>query len=137
MFNSDNLPFFGTDLDDQIVLPIDGEGDSSQSRSTYPRPNLDLNRELISSPASTFFARLVDKGAESCGDILIIDKSNEPYDGCLVVAFVDGEFILKRVKVEAGETWLTSENNELKSLSVGADSECTIWGVVKYLIKKL
>ncbi len=44
------------------------------------------------------------------GDILVVNKSIEPYNGCLAVAFVDGEFTLKRVKMEPDKILLTPAN---------------------------
>jgi len=140
MFNSDNIPFLGTDLDDQPVMPPSEDGLSVESTappSDHTRLPLDLNRELIKRPASTFFVRLHDESLKNEGDLLIVDKSTEPYDGCLVVAFVDGEFILKRIKIEDDTIWIVSAKDNYKPIKVEPGNEHTIWGVVKYLIKKM
>ena len=140
MFYSDDIPFFKTDIEDQTVTPISDEGlpvGSTTHTSNSIKPPLDLNSELVTSPASTFFARIQDESNKNAGDLLIIDKSIEPYDGCMVVAFVDGEFILKRIKIETNTTWLVSANKECKPIRAEVDNEYNIWGVVKYLIKKV
>ena len=139
MFNNDNMPFFGTDLDDQTVTPIDGDNLSAESAITNRsiKVSLDLNRELIKSPASTFFARLRDSSHGNDGDLLIIDKSIATYDGCLAVVFIDGEFTLKRIKVENGATWLLFANDNYSPIEVDSNNEDAIWGVVRYLIKKM
>ena len=67
----------------------------------YIEQSIDLNRELVKHPANTFFARvcgdsLINAGVEE-GDLLIIDKSLEPSDGDMIVAFIDGDFTLKFV----------------------------------------
>ncbi len=136
MFNSDNIPFLGSNLDDRTVTPL---GDDSQSATStnHLRPALDLNRELIKSPASTFFVRLRDHSTEAEGDLLIVDKSINPHDGCLVVAFMDGEFILKRVKIEDNTTWLIPANSSCQPTRIESNNEDTVWGVVRYLIKKM
>ncbi len=140
MFYSDDIPFFTTNLEDKTVTPLSEDGSStgsmSQTNNTI-KPPLDLNSELITSPASTFFARIQDESKQNEGDLLIIDKSTEPYDGCMVMAFMDGEFILKRFKIEANTTWLVSANKECKQIGAEVDNEYTVWGVVKYLIKKM
>ena len=33
------------------------------------------------------------------GDLLVVDKSLEAYDGCVAVCFLDGEFTLKRLRM--------------------------------------
>lgn len=62
---------------------------------------IDLNKELVKHPESTFYGRVVGDSmidAGICeGDVLVIDKSLEPSEGDMCVCFVDGEFALKFV----------------------------------------
>jgi DNA polymerase V len=102
---------------------------------------LDLNKELVKNPSSTFFARvkgvsMIEDGVGD-GDMLIIDKSTEPYDGCLAVCYVDGEFTLKRYRNMGGYALLVPANKDYKPIRVDADNQFAVWGVVKYLIKKV
>ena len=102
---------------------------------------LDLNKELVRNPSSTFFARvkgvsMIDDGVGD-GDMLIIDKSAEPWDGCLAVCFVDGEFTLKRYVNKGDYALLMPANKDFKPIRVDADNQFAVWGVVKYLIKKM
>ncbi len=65
---------------------------------------LDLNEELIKHPEATFYARVrghsMKNGGIQDGDLLFIDKAQEPKDGCVAVCAIDGEFTLKRLAVE-------------------------------------
>ncbi len=102
---------------------------------------LDLNRALIKNPSSTFYARvkgysMVDDGVDE-GDLLVIDKSLNPYNNCLAVCFLDGEFTLKRVKKESGCIWLVPANEKFKPIKVEKENEFIIWGVVTYIIKRV
>lgn len=102
---------------------------------------LDLNRALIKNPSSTFYARvkgysMVDDGVDE-GDLLVIDKSLNPYNNCLAVCFLDGEFTLKRVKKESGCIWLVPANEKFKPIKVEKENEFIIWGVVTYIIKRI
>lgn len=131
---------------------LDGVGDSPMAQSTisagFPSPaddfaalKLDLNRELVKNPASTFYARvsgvsMVDDGIDD-GDILVIDKSVEPSDGDLAVCFVDGEFTLKRFSDMGDHALLCPANSAYQPIRVDADSDFKVWGVVIYLIKKM
>ena len=47
------------------------------------------------------------------GDILVIDRSLEARDGKIAVCFVDGEFTVKRIKVEHDCVYLLPENQNL------------------------
>ncbi len=110
----------------------------------YSENIIDLNRELIKNPASTFFGRakgesMVDAGIYD-GDILVIDKSVELYQDAIAVCFIDGEFTLKRVHFvkEHGllkEIWLMPQNKEYKPIIVTPDNTFLIWGIVTYSIR--
>ena len=99
------------------------------------------SKELIKNPASTFYARvkgvsMIDDGIDD-GDLIIIDKSIDPYDGCLAVCYIDGEFTVKRFSKKNGEIFLIPANSNYKPIKVTAENDFLIWGVVRYLIKKV
>lgn len=116
----------------------------------YMECGIDLNRELVKNPASTFFGRvsgdsMVGAGIED-GDLIVIDKSLEASDGDIAVCFLDGEFTLKRIHLEKrGGTaegadsedviWLVPENPRYRKIKVTADQNFMVWGVVTYSIK--
>ncbi|MDP3398682.1 MAG: translesion error-prone DNA polymerase V autoproteolytic subunit [Bacteroidales bacterium] len=102
---------------------------------------LDLNKELIKNPSSTFFARvsgesMVEDGVDD-GDLLVVDKSAEPTDGALAVCYLEGEFTLKRVKKESDHLLLVPANSKFKPIRVNNGDDFMIWGIVRYLIKKM
>ncbi len=107
----------------------------------YLEPPIDLNQTLIRHPASTFFGRV--SGESMCdagiheGDILIIDKSLEPYNGAAAVCFIDGEFTLKFIRIFRREVWLIPANPSFPKLKVSAENNFLIWGIVTYVIKKM
>lgn len=140
----EKLTILNANTDSRVELPMSETGVSAG----FPSPaddhidlSLDLNRELIKNPASTFFARvsgvsMIDDGIDD-GDLLVIDKSVEPFENCLAVAYVDGEFTLKRVHFEKDCAWLMPANKNYKPLKVTADNDFMIWGIVRYVIKKV
>lgn len=97
---------------------------SSRFNMCAPDVKLDLNKELVRNPASTFFARVegvtMSGDGVDDGDILVIDKSVEPFEGAMVVCFVDDAFTLRVFGDE-----------------IATDSELIVWGVVRHLIKKM
>lgn len=106
----------------------------------YLEQAIDLNKELIRHPASTFYGRVVgnsmrDEGIED-GDILVIDKSLELIDDDLAVCFIDGEFTVKRVRLEADAAWLVPSNTDYPLIKVTKDNDFMVWGIVTYTIKK-
>ena len=103
--------------------------------------SIDLNKELIKHPSSTFFGRvkgssMIDAGINN-GDLLIVDKSLNPTDGKIAVCFIDGEFTVKRLKVEKDCCWLLPENESYDPIKVTAENDFIVWGIVVYVIKAL
>ena len=139
------LTIYGADQPTGLALPYADEG----VRAGFPSPaqdymseNIDLNRELIRHPATTFYARVVgdsmrDAGIDE-GDLLIVDKGIEPQENDVVVAFVDGEFTLKRIHIEMDrhEFWLMPANESYHPIRVTEENQFMIWGVVTYNIKR-
>lgn len=102
---------------------------------------MDLNRALVKNPSSTFYARvkgesMINDGVDD-GDILVIDRSVEPYENCLAVCFLDGEFTLKRVRLEGEDLLLVPANEKFKPIRVKKDNDFYVWGIVRYLIKRV
>ena len=102
---------------------------------------IDLNRELVRHPESTFYGRVVgdsmlDAGVNE-GDVLVIDKSISPGDGDMAVCFVDGEFALKYIKFREGGLSLLPANDKYPAIEVSEGSDFIMWGVVTYVIKKV
>ena len=107
----------------------------------YMTQAIDLNKELIRRKETTFLARvsgnsLMEAGIND-GDLLVIDKSIEPFDGCLAVCYIDGEFTLKRFEKHKDFGLLVPSNKDFKPIKVTSENDFCIWGVVTYLIKKV
>ena len=75
-----------------------------------------------------------DMGIDS-GDLVIIDKSLEPENGKIAVCFVDGEFTMKRIKIEKDCCWLVPANKKYQPIKVTEDNHFIIWGIVVHVIK--
>jgi len=137
------LDIFRPDLTTRAPLPYADAG----VKAGFPSPaqdyiseSIDLNRELIRHPASTFYARvdgdsMVGDGIES-GDILVVDRSIEPADGDLAICCIDDEFTLKRLSLRAGSIWLIPSNERFDPILVTPEQRFMVWGVVTHTIKQ-
>ena len=101
---------------------------------------IDLSKELIKNPATTFLGRvkgnsMMDVGIQD-GDLIIIDKSLPLADGKIAVCFLDGEFTVKRIQLDKAGCWLVAENKEFSPIRVTEDNEFLVWGIVTNVIKK-
>lgn len=137
------LTFIRPDTSTERELPLAASGVAAGFPSPaeeYLEPSLDLNRALVRNPASTFFVRVAGDSMQGDhihdGDLLIVDKAVEPYDGCVAVCFLDGEFTLKRVCRQHGRIVLMPSNDRYPPIPVEAESEFAVWGVVTYSIRR-
>lgn len=138
-----NLTIYKVDVESYLPLPYADEGIHAGFPSPaqdYMELAIDLNKELIKHPTSTFYGRVVgdsmkDEGIEE-GDILVIDKSLELMDDDLAVCFIDGDFTVKRVRLESDAAWLVPSNVKYPPIKVTKDNEFMVWGIVTYTIKK-
>jgi DNA polymerase V len=59
----------------------------------------------------------------------------EPTDGKIGVCLIDGEFTVKRIKVEKDAVYLMPENATFQPIKVTEDNKLVVWGIVTYVIK--
>ena len=130
-----NLTFIRPDTSTQQELSVAG----GSVQAGFPSPAddfldapLDLNKALIHNPASTFIVRVsgdsMNGDGIGNGDLLIVDKSIEAYDGCIAICYLNGEFTVKRVKIEHNNVSLLPSNPKYPPIKVTANSELVIWG---------
>ncbi len=107
----------------------------------FKQERLSLDAELIKNKDATFFARvsgqsMIDAGLND-NDLLVIDRSLSPTHNRIAVCFLDGEFTVKRLKVQNDEVWLQPENKNYKPIRITAENDFVIWGIVTNVIKKV
>ena len=140
----DKLKIYQPDTATDREIPVAGSG----VHAGFPSPaedhiegRLDLNKLAVTHPDATFFARVEgDSMKDDCiedGDLLVIDKSIKPEDGNVVVSYLDGEFTLKRIQIKKGKIYLVPANEKYKVLEVSDDTDFRVWGVVRYVLKKV
>lgn len=123
---------------------------------------LSLDKELVSHPAATYYMRIADNFLEDAGinvgDVLIVDRALDASEGDMVVGFVDGEFVLRKISFHAvndapvkvakkpkisynilknRDIWLYPILNEAKPVHIVEGNDFSVWGVVTYIIKRM
>ncbi len=118
------LPYCG-----RVPLPADDHLEDS----------LDLNEHLVQHPAATFFVRVQGDSMTGAGihhgDLLVVDRAREAKPGAIVVAVINGELTVKRLKIESDRVWLMPENPCYPPLEIRDGMELVIWGVVAHAVK--
>ena len=107
----------------------------------YLEGKLDLNQHLIPHPLATFFVRvsgdsMIGAGIHE-GDLLIVDRSLEARDGKVVIAVVNGELLVKRLKYYDNQPSLVAEHPDYPELKITEVMDFQIWGVVTNVIHPL
>ena len=125
------MPFFESTVPAGFPSPADD----------YLDRELDLNDLIVRHPAATFFVRvagesMIGAGIHS-GDILVVDRAEEPVDNKIVVAVINGEFTVKRLVQDEEGIFLVAENPDFDSIPIRVDSDFSVWGVVTYVIHQV
>lgn len=107
----------------------------------YEDKRLDVNDYLVRNPVATFFFPVQGdsmQGAEIFnGDILVVDRSVSPQHGHIVVAFINGERLVKRLHRKGARVALVAEHPAYPPLELTEGAELEIWGVVIGKFKRL
>jgi DNA polymerase V len=139
---SDSLDIYSALSDSELSLPLVPGG----INAGFPSPamdfmdlSIDMNKHLIKHPSATFYGRVKGESMRDVGindgDLLVIDKSIEATDGKIAICYLDGEFTIKRIKMEKDCCWLMPANEQFQPIKVTADNDFLIWGIVTHVIK--
>ncbi len=121
---------------------------SSKVAAGFPSPaddhqeiKLDLNKHLVPNPVSTFFVRVSGDSMLGAGihdgDVLVVDRSLNCKDGCIIIGVVDGELTVKRFFRRGEVVALVAENPKYADIIVTQEMAFSIWGVVTTVIHEV
>lgn len=127
-----------------LVVPLMG----AQVKAGFPSPAddhedrpLDFNELLIVNPAATFAVKAQGDSMQGAGifdgDICVVDRALKPIDRDIIVALVNGEFTMKRLRMKGGRVWLHPENDQYPDIPITEGTEFEIWGVVPNSVRML
>ncbi|MCH2085420.1 MAG: hypothetical protein MK226_23760 [Saprospiraceae bacterium] len=96
---------------------------------------LDLSHALIKNPAETYFVQatedaLIEEGIIP-GDVLVVDRSMEAKHGSMVVAFLEGEFVLRKLLIRPHGLSLLKAHPEKELVDIEPEMAFGIWGVIR------
>ncbi|MUM77116.1 translesion error-prone DNA polymerase V autoproteolytic subunit [Pseudodesulfovibrio sp. F-1] len=125
-------------------LPLAGEAVAAGFPSPaedYMERSLDLNEYLAPRPEATFFVRVAGDSMTGAGihhgDILVVDRSLAARPGHVVIARINGEFTVKRLRSTATGMELAPENPDYAPTPITPDTDFEIWGVVRHVLHAL
>ena len=108
--------------------------------SDFVESRISIEKVVVKNKESTFYARVSGESMKNAGlddgDILVIDRSEELKNNKIAVCYLNGEFTVKRVKIEKDHIYLVPENDKYEPIKVTDENEFIVWGIVTYVIKK-
>jgi len=121
----------------RVLLPLFGHRVAAGFPSPaddYVEDRLDLNELLIQHQEATYFLRVTGDSMVGAGihpgDLLVVDRAIPAQDGHVVVAEVNGELTVKRLRQVGGMPELHPENPAYPVIRFKEGQELRIWGVV-------
>ncbi len=144
MSTDPKLTFFRPDTESDTSIPYIKEGVSAgfpSPAADFSENSIDLNKELSKNPLATFYIRVKGNSMINAGiqdkDILVVDRSLEATNNKIAICFIDGEFTVKRIKLDTNGLYLMPENENYKPIKVSEENQFMIWGIVTYIIKSV
>ncbi|MDG1189753.1 MAG: translesion error-prone DNA polymerase V autoproteolytic subunit, partial [Flavobacteriales bacterium] len=123
----DDVPLYGDSVPAGFPSPADD----------YLDMDLNLHDYLVQHPSATFCVRaigdsMVDAGIQS-SDVMVIDRALTPKNNDIILAVVNGEFTVKRIKKSEDELYLMPANENYKPMKITEEMNFQVWGVVTFI----
>ena len=106
----------------------------------YVDSPLDLNALLVKQPAATYFVRAAGDSMTGAGifpgDILVVDRSLDIFEGAIVIACIDNEFTVKYFRRDENGIRLEPANSAYSVIRLAAEEELRLFGIVTACIRQ-
>jgi DNA polymerase V len=126
-------------LDEHTALPRSGQQTSGfpSPAEDYLEAPLDVRELVVKHPTATFFLEVEgeamgDAGIHA-GDILVVDRALDALPGAIVVAAIDGELLVRRVRSLHGESMTLFAVQAGEPIRLVTDA---LWGVVTWVLHR-
>ncbi len=101
--------------------------------------SISLDQLLVKNPPATFMAyaegeSMINMGVHH-GDIIIVDRSLSPRNEDIIVAVLEGEFLIKQFSNTGDKIRLIPHNSKYPIIYIKEDSDFQVWGVIVHSIR--
>ena len=140
MFELTKYQFYGKGMP---IIPVKMISDAAPARfpsspSDYYGDIISLDRDLIKNPDFTYLMSAVGDSMIEAGILpgswLVVDRSEEPINGCIVVAHIDGELTVKYYNRTTDACFLIPANPMYEHIQITDLMNFVVWGVVIHII---
>lgn len=140
--------FIHADLSSSVLERPIYSGKVSAGQSRFPSPaqdyeqeTLDLNKRFISNPPATYFFTVKGDSMIGAGIMdgatAIVNADIKPKSSSIIVAAVNGEWMVKRLYKRGSVVKLLSENPAHPPIIFAEGEELIVFGVVTYVINPI
>jgi DNA polymerase V len=79
---------------------------------------------------------MIDAGLYD-NDVVVVDRDGKPSNGRIVIAIVDGGFVIRQLSYRDGVPLLEARNSRMSYPLTVADETVEVWGVVRASVRNL
>ena len=101
---------------------------------------LNIHDYIVTNPSATFCVKVSGDSMVQAhifsGDILVIDRSIKPLTGHIMLCVLDGEYLIKKLKIKNNQIYLVAANDKYKPILINKKNPFDISGVVIASIRK-
>lgn len=128
-------------LPDEVRLRIidaAGAGFPSPAQD-WEDPTLDLIELLRLDRAASFVFRVSGVSMHDAGffdrDVVVVDRDRKPANGSIVIAIVEGGFVIRQFVIRGKIPYLEARNASIGARPIRCDEDVEVWGVVRASIR--
>ena len=102
---------------------------------------IDLVSLLRLDRAASYVFRVSGNSMRDAGlydrDVVVVDRDRDPVSGSIVIAIVEGGFVIRQLVIRGNVPYLEPRNSELRADPVIANEDVELWGVVRASVRNL
>lgn len=102
---------------------------------------IDLVALLRLDRAASYVFRVSGNSMRDAGlydrDVVVVDRDRDPINGSIVIAIVEGGFVVRQMVIRGSVPHLEARNSTLRCEPVIANEDVELWGVVRASVRNL
>jgi DNA polymerase V len=122
------------------IIDAAGAGFPSPAQD-WEETAIDLVSLLKLDRAASFVFRVSGQSMREAGlfdrDVVIVDRDRKPVSGSIVIAIVEGGFVIRQMVIRGNVPTLEARNSAMRYEPVIANEDVEIWGVVRASVRNL
>lgn len=122
------------------IIDAAGAGFPSPAQD-WEDPTLDLIELLRLDRAASFVFRVSGQSMRDAGfndrDVVVVDRDRTPSNGSIVIAVVEGGFVIRQMVIRGNVPMLEARNSSMRCEPVTANEDVEIWGVVRAIVRNV